>query len=391
MMVNIAVFSLHRYDKFIRFLSDAGNLSRFYYAHRLRTDWRRLEIPRRQAVNIFTPAYLAGAHARYCPPVDVGVWYERYSALWQMSVLARWRPAPVLQTIIGYRTEKLLARARSDGAVTLAHVVTPHLGYYLEQERQELTRLGADRLKPGRGLSAVQERQYADADYFLVDSAFSRRTLTGAGIDGKRVFVLPPAMSPPAPAAPDPVPGVPAADGVFRVVVAARIDAMKGHRYLLEAWRRLALPNAELVFVGSLTPVAAAVLAGYEGLFRHVPHCSAAGVAAWMRSAAVVALPTLADGWGQVVSEALACGVPVIVTENAGAADCVRDGWNGFIVPARDPDALAHALEKLYRDPELRHAMAAAARQSAQSVGGWDAYAARLLEIYATIAPESVT
>ncbi|MFD1627819.1 glycosyltransferase family 4 protein [Azospirillum griseum] len=385
MTVNIAAFSLHRYEHFVGHLAQAGALARFYYAHRLSTDHRRLGIAADQAVNVFLPAYLAGAHMRYAPPTDTGTCYDFHSALWQAMVLRRWRPAAVLQTVIGYRVEKLMARAKRDSAAVLAHAVTPYWGRQLDLEREEWCRLGLDDRGRRWTMTPEQRRQYELADYFMVDSRFSRDTLTDAGIAAGRIFIVPPAAHvPPSPLVPAEQP----ADGVFRVLVVGRLDPVKGHRYLLEAWRRSALPAAELIFVGGATAATPAILAGYDGLYRHIPQSPFADVAALMRRASVVVLPTVCDGWGQVTVEALACGVPVIVTANAGSADCVKDGVNGFVVPARDPDALAQALETLHRDPDLRAVMAAEARKSAAEVGGWDAYAARLLNIYAAVAPE---
>lgn len=384
MTVNLAAFSFYpRYDQFVSFLARAGMLERLYYAHRLSTDHRRLGIARDQAVNIFLPAYLAGAHMRYAPPVDTGACYDRYSALWQAMALRRWRPAAILQTVIGYRVERLMERAQQDGAAVLAHVVTPYWGFQLALEREEWRRLGLDDRGRRWTLTPDQQRQYDLADYFLVDSRFSRNSLMDAGVAAERIFLAPPAgPAPPPDAGPERRP-----DGVFRVVVVGRLDPVKGHRYLLEAWRRLALPAAELIFVGGATAATPAIVAGYDGLYRHIPQSPFLEVIQLMRRASVVVLPTVCDGWGQTTVEALACGVPVIVTANAGSADCVEDGVNGFVVPARDPEALAHALEKLYRRPELRAAMAAVAQASAQRIGGWDVYAARLLEIYAAIAP----
>jgi len=62
--------------------------------------------------------------------------------------------------------------------------------------------------------------------------------------------------------------------------------------------------------------------------------------------------PTHSDPWGLVVNEAMACGLPVIVTSVAGCTlDLVQDGWNGFVVPPRDASALARATASLAETP----------------------------------------
>lgn len=72
----------------------------------------------------------------------------------------------------------------------------------------------------------------------------------------------------------------------------------------------------------------------------------------------VLVLPTHSDPWGLVVNEAMACGLPVIVSSIAGcAADLVEEGWNGFVVPPADPDELCRAIDHVLRDDELRQQM----------------------------------
>lgn len=69
-------------------------------------------------------------------------------------------------------------------------------------------------------------------------------------------------------------------------------------------------------------------------------------------------LPTHTDPWGLVVNEAMACGLPIVVTHLAGCArDLVKNGWNGFVVPARDPQKLKDAIESIVGNLELRQKM----------------------------------
>ena len=85
------------------------------------------------------------------------------------------------------------------------------------------------------------------------------------------------------------------------------------------------------------------------------------------REASVLVLPTLADGFGQVVADAMAHGVPVITTTNAGAADRVVHGESGFVLPPADVAQLAAALDWCLGHPDqllsMRRAALAQARQ----------------------------
>jgi len=69
-------------------------------------------------------------------------------------------------------------------------------------------------------------------------------------------------------------------------------------------------------------------------------------------------LPTYTDPWGLVVNEAMACGLPVVVSQAAGCArDLVREGWNGLLVPPRDVASLTSAIGRLALRPEIRARM----------------------------------
>ena len=74
--------------------------------------------------------------------------------------------------------------------------------------------------------------------------------------------------------------------------------------------------------------------------------------------AEALVLPTHSDPWGLVVNEAMACGLPIIVSDVAGCcADLVDDGWNGYVVPPRDSERLSVAIDSLVRQPERRRKM----------------------------------
>ena len=79
-------------------------------------------------------------------------------------------------------------------------------------------------------------------------------------------------------------------------------------------------------------------------------------------------LPTHSDPWGLVVNEAMACGLPIVVTNVAGcAADLVEDGWNGYVVPPADPSRLSAAIRSLLCQPERTQQMRARSSELIQA------------------------
>ncbi|MBA3717020.1 MAG: glycosyltransferase family 4 protein [Actinobacteria bacterium] len=149
------------------------------------------------------------------------------------------------------------------------------------------------------------------------------------------------------------------------ILFAAKLIPKKAPLVLLEAFRRVRerVPCALLIVgEGELRPEIEAAagpdvhLAG----FLNQSELPAAYVAA-----DVFCLPSVwHETWGLVVNEALNFGLPVVVSDKVGcSADLVRDGWNGFVVPAGEPGPLAVALEKLVADADLRRAFGERGRE----------------------------
>ncbi|WP_341209069.1 glycosyltransferase family 1 protein [uncultured Sphingomonas sp.] len=91
--------------------------------------------------------------------------------------------------------------------------------------------------------------------------------------------------------------------------------------------------------------------------------------------------PSVTETWGQVTSEAMAAGVPVVAARATGAVDLLEDGRTGFLVPPDDLDGYAAAIARLVSDPALRAAMGRAAHDRAQDFR-WDTANAAVLQAY---------
>ena len=91
-----------------------------------------------------------------------------------------------------------------------------------------------------------------------------------------------------------------------------------------------------------------------------------------LRRIGLLALPSKAEGFGLVLIEAMAAGIPVLATNVSGIRDVVRNGETGLLVPC-EPHALAAGLERLVENPELRHQLAAAGREDVRRRFTWKA------------------
>jgi glycosyltransferase involved in cell wall biosynthesis len=268
-----------------------------------------------------------------------------------------------------------MRKARRLGMKTIVERSAAHPVVHHRLLSEEYARYGLRFSEVNRLLFRKHEQEYAEADAISVPSDFVWRTMVEQGVPEARLRRVHLGF---APERFQPIPGA-RSDSTFRVLFVGSTSLQKGVQYLLEAFKRLSLPNAELVLVGGMFPDSRAFLPHYAGLYRHISFVPQHELPAIYSAASVFVLPSLQDGFGMVVYEAAACGLPIIITENVGAA--VRDGQDGYVVPIRDPDALADRLLRLYRDPALRRDMGESARKFVQQFT-WDAYHREVIASY---------
>ncbi len=186
-----------------------------------------------------------------------------------------------------------------------------------------------------------RRREIALADVIIANSSLTARSHIEAGADPAKVFVVPLAAPPVDDSAVCELKG----DGrPLDVIWAGPFSLRKGAHYLLEAWRLLdAGQNARLHVYGQ-QQIPARLKGGIPENITFYGSVPKSVLFQAYHSADVLVFPTLSDGFGMVVVEAMAHGLPVITTDQAGAADLVTPR-NGLIVRAADPQALMQALQ----------------------------------------------
>lgn len=214
--------------------------------------------------------------------------------------------------------------------------------------------------------------EYARATLILVLSEKARETFLTAGVPEEKLFPTSRGVDvdrfTPAPQFPD----------KFRAIFVGSLIRRKGVHVLLEAWRKLALPDAELVLVGSPSKEVAAELRAAPS--NVVVRGFVKDVAPELRAAAVHIFPSECEGSAKATYEAAACGLPQITTRESG--DVVIEGENGLLVPPNDADALAAAIERLHRDRDLAARLGAAGRRRVVGHFTWEHFRGRLLDAY---------
>jgi glycosyltransferase involved in cell wall biosynthesis len=211
-----------------------------------------------------------------------------------------------------------------------------------------------------------KEQEIQLADHIFVPSSFVENSLLEAGINKEKISVI--TFGAPI----DYFQPQPKNDPLFRVLFVGRVEPRKGVHYLLQAWQELKFSQSELLLVG-INDFPEGWLERYTEEIRYISSVPHASLNQYYSSANVLVLPSLVEGLALVQLEALACGIPLITTPNAGGSDIITDGIEGFIVPIRDAEMLKEKLEWCYQHPLELAEMGRAARRKAEQLT-WERY-----------------
>lgn len=270
-----------------------------------------------------------------------------------------------------------LPQARKMGARIVVERASSHP---LTYERIMNRELGIRGLRP-QSLMVINKKrlltELAEADFMAVPSEFSYQSMIESGIPAEKLVKIPfgvdsnrfrPLVEKKAQAA-------------FEVLFAGQVGLRKGVLYLLEAWTKLNLREARLTIVGQPDAEIGTFLREFEN-DRSIRFLGYRDLLPLYQSADLFVLPSLEEGSALVTYEALACGLPVVTTFEAGSV--VEDRQEGLIVPSRNAEALCGAIKKVYEDSVLRKALSNRARIRAQSYS-WERYGQNLVDFYRRI------
>jgi len=178
-------------------------------------------------------------------------------------------------------------------------------------------------------------------------------------------------------------------DGPVRLLYVGRFNAFKNAETLVEAVGRLSQMEVgdfelDLVGEGERRPALERMVSEL-GLTRRVHFLGWVArdrIADYYRRADIFVTATTWEGMPNTVLEAMACGLPIVGTQASGLRDLVRDGVNGYLVPIRDPDALAEALARLVDNGYERRRLGRESRKLAEREFAWEYIAEQYLRVY---------
>ncbi len=183
------------------------------------------------------------------------------------------------------------------------------------------------------------------AAHVLCASSFTRQTLIENGTPAERIDVIPYGVDLERFAPPERIRKT-EQQGPLRLLFVGTINQRKGIKYLLEALRLLHTKHVELTVCGRVVDDLSLFKPfGSQVIVR--PSVSVSELTRAYQSADTFAFPSVAEGFGQVLLEALASGLPLLSTTHTAAPDLIDEGIQGFIVEPRRPDLLAQRIDWL--------------------------------------------
>jgi glycosyltransferase involved in cell wall biosynthesis len=372
------VFGVFHHFELARELDRRGHLERIYSTW----PWARLRregLPRDKVQTfpwIHTPEYLASR-----APVDL-TWLRDPLGYANALAFDRWterrleaelRRSRRPDALIGISGSSLRAGAliQRNGGIFICDRGSTHQRYQEQLLAEEFRRWGISGSPSDERDTVREEAIYAQADAITVPSSVAARSFVELGVPAAKLHVIPygvrleafqPAPQPPS-------------DTEFNLLFAGAVGLRKGVPYLLEAFAALRHPRKRLRLVGSIQPDIKPILARLPQ--QHVEFLGSlpqAELAALMARSHALVLPSIEEGLALVQAQAMACGCPVIASTHTGAEDLFTDGVEGFIVPIRNPAALADRMQRLADDPALQRSMRERSLEQVRGLGGWTAY-----------------
>ncbi|MBI3591463.1 MAG: glycosyltransferase family 4 protein [Candidatus Melainabacteria bacterium] len=240
--------------------------------------------------------------------------------------------------------------------------------------------------KHGLKIKPIDERvvceelaNYLSADYISIPSKFAKQTYIDRGIDSKKLIQVPYGVDLKT------FKSSLKEDKIFRVIFVGNLSLRKGVHYLLEAFSKLKLKNAELVLIGSVSPEIDQFLKKYRDCYRYlgvIPHVE---LCKYLSQGSVFVLPSIEEGLAMVIPQAMACGLPIICTINTGGEEMIRDNKDGFIVPIRNAEAIKEKIIYLYEHPQIREEVGRSAKERVEKEFTWDNYGEKVVSEYLRI------
>lgn len=280
-----------------------------------------------------------------------------------------------------------LAKAHDLGIPTVCELSIAHVteAYRILSEETLLSPNWADSIDNLQFPAQYQSRLELEphlATHVLAASKFTQQSLENSGVDPGKIIVLPLGFD--MQHIPYKVENKKFGKRPLRLLYAGTVTQRKGIRYLLDAMPHFTPDEVELHIIGGIQGSGDAFRRHEKYYTYHSPISQQELFNTYQDYDALV-LPTLFEGFGLVIVEAMAAGLPVITTANSIGPDVITDRQNGYIVPIRDSFAIQQAIGELIQLTPIQYQTMRQAARDAAMAFTWDRYAENLSQLLPTL------
>lgn len=265
-----------------------------------------------------------------------------------------------------------LRRAKELGAVTIIDRASSHPIIQDKLINEEYEKFNIKRNKnPSLDRSC---KELEECDYIIIPSEFVEESFLEMGFPKEKLIKIPFGVN-----TERFHPNPKTKNNKFTVLFVGQVTPRKGVQYLLKAWEELNLKDAELRVCGPISTELKSIVDFYKNKVSIEFTGPVSNIEEEFKNADVFCFPSIEEGSALVTYEAMASGLPVIITYNTGSI--ARHDKDGFIIPIRNVEAIENNIQYFYDNPTEVDRMSKNARKHVESYS-WEKYGEELVKAY---------
>lgn len=357
-------------------LAERGLLYSFLttYAYQKNTFFRRFvnRIDQEKIPVEHIRTFLLGAIGRKL--LDIPWWWNELFDRWVARRLRRNNDYDVFVGWSGMCAHSLRV-AKQQGKTTVVVRGSAHIEVQNELLQEEYQKFGLSFSIPVKEINKELE-EYLIADNINVLSSFSVNTFLAKGFPASKLLMTPLGVN--LSLFQELVSTEPIVNAPIQLIYLGNLTHQKGIYYILEAIQLLVQKNIPVraTFIGGITDEITPLIqnplyAEHCTFLGHIPQHE---LPQYLKKGCIGLVPSIQDGFAQVIPQLLASGIPVIASEHTSGTDIIQHGINGYVVPIRSAIAIADHITVLYQHPELLEQMIKQARNSVIQTFSWEEF-----------------
>ena len=280
-------------------------------------------------------------------------------------------------------SKEAFLKAKKTNCIKILERGSTHIKYQEKILKMEYDELKIKPNLPSQNIIQKELIEYELADYITIPSEFAKKTYLEYGVSESKLIKVPY--------------GVdlkefkylnkkrPEGDK-FRLISVGTISIRKGSHILIEAFEQLSLKNSELTFVGPMEKNFKKILKKYKKLknVKFISKQKQENLKYFYNNSDIFVLYSLEEGLSMVQAQAMACGLPIICSENTGGSEIVDHGINGYVIPIKNIEILKNKIQEFYNDKSKLKNFSLNALKKTKELS-WENYGKKLINTYRSI------